>query len=278
MARATQRVRGLVVASHVGPTVVVTALGGGLAAGAGGGAGRVALVTAAVLAGQLSVGWSNDWVDAARDRAVRRTGKPVVAGAVTEEQLRTAAFVAAGATTMLSLAAGPVAGGLHVVAVGWAWAYNLRLKRTAWSWLPYAVSFALLPVFCVLAARGAAPPAWVPLTGALLGLGAHLVNVLPDLDDDAATGVRGLPHRLGRRATGLLAPVLLLAGVVVAAVGGAASGWRVAVVVAAVVLAVAAGALALRASPGRAPFALSMAVAGTCAVVLVGAGERLAGA
>src|SRR3712207_7375206 len=32
-----------------------------------------------------------------------------------------------------------------------------------------------------------------------LGVGAHLLNVLPDLEDDAATGVRGLPHVLGPR-------------------------------------------------------------------------------
>ncbi len=65
--------------------------------------------------------------------------------------------------------------------------------------MPYAVAFGCLPVFAVLADPGASmPPAWVPVAGALLGVGAHLVNVLPDLvDDEAATGVRGLPHRLG---------------------------------------------------------------------------------
>ena len=38
---------------------------------------RVALVTAAVLCGQLSIGWSNDLVDLARDRAVGRRDKPL---------------------------------------------------------------------------------------------------------------------------------------------------------------------------------------------------------
>ena len=61
------------------------------------------------------------------------------------------------------------------------------------------------------------PPPWVPVAGALLGVGAHLVNALPDLADDAATGVRGLPHRLGARWTPPVATtVLVLASVLIA--------------------------------------------------------------
>ena len=41
---------------------------------------RGLLVTAAVLAGQLSIGWSNDLIDARRDRAVGRTDKPLAVG------------------------------------------------------------------------------------------------------------------------------------------------------------------------------------------------------
>ena len=35
--------------------------------------------------------------------------------------------------------------------------------------------------------------------GALLVLGIHLADTLPDLELDAVAGVRGLAHRLGRR-------------------------------------------------------------------------------
>ena len=55
--------------------------------------------------------------------------------------------------------------------------------------------------------------------GALLGVGAHLVNVLPDLADDAATGVRGLPHRLGARRSSVLAAAVLVGATVVIVVG-----------------------------------------------------------
>ena len=36
-------------------------------------------------------------------------------------------------------------------------------------------------------------PGWAVAAGACLGVAAHLANVLPDLADDASTGVRGLP-------------------------------------------------------------------------------------
>jgi 4-hydroxybenzoate polyprenyltransferase len=53
----------------------------------------------------------------------------------------------------------------------------------------------------------------------LLGVGAHLANVLPDLADDAATGVRGLPHLLGARGSAALSAVLLLAATALLAAG-----------------------------------------------------------
>jgi 4-hydroxybenzoate polyprenyltransferase len=63
--------------------------------------------------------------------------------------------------------------------------------------LPYAVSFGLLPAFATLSRPQPALPAWWAVAaGALLGIAAHIANVLRDLDDDGRTGVRGLPHRL----------------------------------------------------------------------------------
>ncbi len=54
--------------SHPGPTAAVTLFATVLAIGAGRGWGSV-WIMAAVLAGQLSVGWLNDYLDAERDRA-----------------------------------------------------------------------------------------------------------------------------------------------------------------------------------------------------------------
>ncbi|MDR7385040.1 UbiA family prenyltransferase [Promicromonospora iranensis] len=271
--------RGLVLASHAAPTVVVTGLSAALAAALGSDGTTVALVTAAVGTGQLSVGWSNDWIDAARDATVGRIDKPVVAGLVTARGLRAAALAALAVCVAASLALGLAPGAAHLVAVGGAWAYNARLKATVWSWLPYALSFGLLAVFVVLAAPGPRVPAgWAVAAAALLGTGAHVANTLPDLEDDAATGVRGLPHRLGRRACGVLAPCLLLAavGLVVTGPGGppAPAAWFGGAVAAC--LALAAGATALARPRSRAPFGLSMGVAVVCVVLLALAASDIA--
>ncbi|HWS57754.1 MAG TPA: UbiA family prenyltransferase, partial [Actinotalea sp.] len=246
--------------------------------GAGAAPGPAALATAAVLTGQLSVGWSNDWIDARRDVAVGRLDKPVVSGSVSVELLRSTALGAAMVCVVLSMATGWVPGAVHVAAVAMAWTYNLRLKDSAWSWLPYAVSFGLLPVFLVLTLPGQPLAArWVVLAAALLGTGAHVANVLPDLEDDAATGVNGLPHRLGRTRSSVLAHTVLLAAVLVTVVGppGEPSAAALAIGGLAAVLAVAAGVVASTRTSSRVPFTLSMAVAGLCVLLLVTAGPAV---
>jgi 4-hydroxybenzoate polyprenyltransferase len=117
-------------ATHPGPAVAVTTVATLLAVAAGAGAGRAALVCAAVLAGQASIGWSNDWLDADRDRAVARADKPVVHGAVTPSLLRRSALAAAAVAVVLSLLLGLVPGLLLLVLVASGWAYNAGLKRT----------------------------------------------------------------------------------------------------------------------------------------------------
>src|SRR6478609_10157167 len=84
----------LALASHLGPTVAVSVFAFAMAAGADAPARTTGLVGAAVLAGQLSIGWSNDWIDADRDAAVGRTDKPVGAGRVSRVAIRNAAFIA----------------------------------------------------------------------------------------------------------------------------------------------------------------------------------------
>ena len=85
---------GLVRACHFQPTLAVTAVTTGLAALAGRSAWGCVAVAVAVLAGQLSTGWSNDWFDAARDTANGRTDKPIVSGAVDVSTVRAAALAA----------------------------------------------------------------------------------------------------------------------------------------------------------------------------------------
>ncbi|WBC12838.1 UbiA family prenyltransferase [Micromonospora sp. WMMA1998] len=209
------RVLGLVRASHPEPAAAVVVVAALLAAGVGHSAVGVAVVALTVLASQLAVGWSNDLIDAERDATVGRTDKPVTTGAVARPTLARATAVAAVATPLLALAGGPAAAACATLGLVSALLYNRPLKSTPVSVLPYAVSFGALPAFVVLALPGSpAPPAWLVAAAALLGAGAHFANVLPDLADDARTGVRGLPHRLGSGGSRLAAAGLLLAATV----------------------------------------------------------------
>jgi protoheme IX farnesyltransferase len=257
-------------AAHPVPAAAVTVVAAALAVSSGRDAAGVLAVAAAVLAGQLSIGWDNDAVDADRDRRTGRRDKPVVAGVVGAPALRRAAWGAAASCVPLSLLSG-WAGLLHVAAVASAWLYNRPLKSTPVSVLPFVVSFGLLPAFVL---RGTAPW-WLVAAGSLLGAGAHFANVLPDLADDAATGVRGLPHRLGYRGSALAAGALLLAASVCLAVGptGRLHGAGIAALAAAVTALAAAVVLGRR--PGsRAPFraVLVVALVDVLLLVVTGAG------
>jgi 4-hydroxybenzoate polyprenyltransferase len=269
--------RALASATHAGPTVAVTTVATLLAIAAGVPGGRTALLCAAVLAGQASIGWSNDWLDAHRDRAVARVDKPVVQGAVGPGLLRTAALAAAACAVVLSLLLGPVPGLLLLALVASGWAYNAGLKRTPASVVGYAVGFAALPAGVVAAAPGSpVAPWWLVTAGAALGAAAHLANVAPDLEDDLITGVRGLPHRMGSRASAITGALLLGGASVVLVLGpegpAAAAGWAgLALALPAVVVAALAG------TPGyrRAAFPAVMLLTVLDVVLLLAGGAAL---
>ncbi|MBA3339633.1 MAG: UbiA family prenyltransferase [Geodermatophilaceae bacterium] len=239
--------------AHLRAAIGVTVVGFLLALAAGLGPSRLLLATAAVATGQLSIGWSNDWRDRHRDRRSGRTDKPLTTGALPALVVGVAAVIAAIGCITLSLALGVVPGVLHLTAVAAGWAYNFGLKATVASVVPYAVAFGLLPAFIVAAAPGQpTAPYWLVLSGALLGSGAHFVDVIPDLDDDLATGIRGLPHRIGAGPAGATGAVLLLTATAVLAFGRpgppGVTGWL------ALALAVPAAGAAAAAGLGRSEF------------------------
>jgi 4-hydroxybenzoate polyprenyltransferase len=210
----------LVRCAHPGPALAVTLVGVLLGVAADLPAATLVLLGAALLAGQLSIGWSNDAIDAGRDAEAGRQDKPLAQQRVSRRTVAVAAGAALAVTVPLSLALGPWAGVTHLACVASAWSYNLWLKSTPWSWLPFAFSFGLLPAVVTFTLPGHPWPApWVMVAAGLLGVGAHLVNVLPDLDQDDATGVRGAAHRLGGPAAAVVATVVLVGavGVVVVA-------------------------------------------------------------
>lgn len=254
-------------------TLVMTAL----AVTTGNSATGVVLVALAVLSGQLSIGWLNDLLDADRDVATGRTDKPLASGEISRRTVGVATGVAVAACAVLSVvAAGPVGGVLHLVAVGAGLAYDVRLKSTPVSLLPYLVCFALLPVFVVTALPGSPfPPWWLPVAGGLLGGGAHFANVLPDLDDDAATGVRGLPHVLGARGSRIAAAALLLGATIVIALAAPVPVWLAAAVPVLAAVALGAGFVLGRRPGSRAPFRAVLLVAVLAVALLLVAGPAV---
>jgi 4-hydroxybenzoate polyprenyltransferase len=187
----------LIRATHPLPCLAVTAMVTAMANSAGI-HGRSALLAAAVLCGQLSVGWSNDAIDAPLDTAAGRRDKPIATGAISRRTVAWCAGVALAIDVPLSLALGWRAGIAHIAAVGLAWSYNLGLKRTILSPIPYAVAFGLVPVVVAAMLPGApAPDDVLILAGVACGVAAHFANTVGDAAEDAMTGVRGLPQRIG---------------------------------------------------------------------------------
>jgi 4-hydroxybenzoate polyprenyltransferase len=206
--------------SHPGPTLTVTVLAVvlGLAVGLDGS--RLIVVAIAVLAGQLAIGWSNDLIDADRDRRVGRRDKPIAQGAVRVPIVR-ALVVIAGVVGVVLPFTLSLAGGLaHLSLVASGLAYNAGLKSTPASVVPFVVAFGALPAVVTLSTAPPSDPApWAIGVGAVFGVAIHFTNVLPDLADDARTGVVGLPHRLGRVRAGLVAFAALAAGALLSLAG-----------------------------------------------------------
>lgn len=256
------RTRALVRACHPEPTAAVTALTSVLFASAGNSAPTCLIGAAAILTGQLSIGWSNDLIDRRRDAIAHRQDKPLATGRLTAAELRTACLIALLLTVPLSLALGWRPGLLHLAAVAAGWLYNYRLKATVLSVLPYLFAFATLPVIASTALeRPHLPPYLIVSAAALIGGAAHYANVLPDIADDLAAGVRGLPQQAGvRGATAAASGASVLAGVLVLL---AEPGWLTAlglIVVAAVV------ALAARAAARDRPATVFQAIIGCAAI------------
>jgi 4-hydroxybenzoate polyprenyltransferase len=192
---------------------VVTTAVTALAASLGRGGLALIAIALAVLLGQLSVGWSNDAFDANFDSRAERIEKPIVSGILSARTVGIAAVLAALLCIPLSyLAAGPIGGSAHVVAVASAWLYNLWFKKTLLSPLPYVVSFGLVAPFLTYGLHPSQPPAaWFVATLASLGLAAGMANGIPDVDSDRDVAIGGLVARLGARKSAVVSAIAVVA-------------------------------------------------------------------
>ena len=269
-------------AAHLEPSVVVVVVTAGLAVTVDVGGPRLALLVVAVLSGQLSVGWSNDWIDARQGRDDGRTDKPAAVGSVTQTAVRRAAMGALVVTVVTSMWLGLLPGALHLLAVAMAWAYNAALKGTAWSPVSYLVAFGLLPVVVTTTVDAGWPAWWAVVAAACFGAGVHAANVLPDLERDRAQGIGGLPQRLGPAGAAAMTVAFLGVGSASALFGSAVGGGQAvgvgAVLGMAVVATLLVGVVAShRAGRPALAFRLSMATGLLLVGTLVAQGSRLTG-
>jgi hypothetical protein len=166
---------------------------------------------------QASIGAVNDVVDEPLDRTQKR-GKPLPSGLVSPRQARTWAAVAAGLGVALAAPSGPGTVAVAVAGVGLGYLYDLRLSRTALSWLPLALALPLLPIYAWLGAAGVIPPGLLTLVPAALLAGAALIigNGLVDVERDRPVGKATIPVRIGRDRAWLLHALAFLVAVAMA--------------------------------------------------------------
>jgi 4-hydroxybenzoate polyprenyltransferase len=260
--------------THPFPSVLDGLVAAGVATVAGSGAGHAAAIGLSMTLVQLGIGTVNDVVDAEHDRG-RKPNKPVALGIVPGRR----ATIVAGLLFVMGLglatALRPVLGVLTLVVIGIGLAYDLRLKGTSWSWLPFAVGIPILPVDGWLGATGTLDPLFAVIVPAAIAAGAALAlaNSLVDLERDRAAGASSAATSLGstwssRVVMGLLALIALLAtgG---AAVSGTSSVGVVAVGLVALVPILAAAGSAGSAAPGSREWAWRVEAVGLAVLAVI---------
>src|SRR5262249_22346711 len=134
---------------HFGPSVFTVLLFGVYIAIAAHGwpdAGRLILLLAAQLATQFAISLLNDVWDYPLD-ASTKPDKRLPSGAVSIGLARRLGWLCAALALLLALPLGPATLLLGGIGLGAGLIYDYRLKRTAFSWLPFAAGFGVLPLW-----------------------------------------------------------------------------------------------------------------------------------
>jgi len=209
------KIRAYLKAAHFGPTMLITAISFVLAVQLWW-EGPAYVIAFTVFLGQLIIGWSNDLYDYQDDLKHNRTNKPLVAGTITPENLRRTTFIFIPIAVIANLI-GPLGlkgGSVYLLGVGCGIAYNFYFKFSPLSPLPYAIALAALPA-SVYYSVDRTPPLWILAGGSLLGVGFHFLNVLKDIEKDQSSSIKGLPQIVGKRASAVIAIVLIVIAIVV---------------------------------------------------------------
>jgi 4-hydroxybenzoate polyprenyltransferase len=209
------KLKGLLKASHFGPTLLVTAISFGFATYYWW-EGPAYVIAFGVFTGQLVVGWSNDLYDYQDDLSHNRKNKPLVSGQIRKELLQNWLKWVTPFSFIANLF-GPlgVKGGLvYMLGILCGVAYNFYFKFSVLSPLPYAIAFAALPSSIAIS-KDITPPLWMWLGGALFGMASQFINFRKDLKEDQISKIGGLPQRLGSKNSILAAVILIAIGIAI---------------------------------------------------------------
>ena len=209
------KLRGLLKAAHFGPTLIVTTISFFFGMHYWW-EGPAYVIAFGVFTGQLVVGWSNDLYDLDDDLKHQRTKKPLVSGLITKQYLhKWLRFMVPFSFVANLLGPLGIKGGLvYMLGISCGVAYNFYFKFSWLSPLPFAIAFAALPSSIVIS-KDINPPLWMLFGGALFGMAAHFINVIKDMNEDQASGIKGLPQLLGKTKSIVVAAILIALGLVV---------------------------------------------------------------
>jgi 4-hydroxybenzoate polyprenyltransferase len=212
-------IRSLIYIAHPGPSLLVTVVLVAIAGLAGRRVPDAILVlqlVGAMLPVQFCIGVINDVADLQAD-AVAKPYKPLVRGVVARSTATGAGIVLGAIGLGIAATINFATLGLDALALGAGLAYDLGLRRTPLSWVPWWGGMAVLPLEGY-ASVGAVPSRLlvvVPLSG-LLAIGLHFANALPDIEGDRLAGRRSLPVLAGAGRSQWAGPAALAAAGVLA--------------------------------------------------------------
>lgn len=177
---------------------------------------RIVQLVGTMLPVQLCIGVINDVVDFPAD-AVGQPYKPLVRRVLRRSTAAWAGVVLGVIGLGIAATINSATLGLDAAALGAGLAYDLGLRRTLLSWVPWWGGMAVLPL-AAYATVGVIPSRLlviIPLS-ALIAIGLHLANAQPDIDTDQRTGIRSLPVVIGTTAARWAGPAALAAAAVLA--------------------------------------------------------------
>jgi len=217
-------IRSLLFMAHPGPSVLVTAVLVAIAGLAGHAVPDAVLILqliGAMLPVQFCIGVINDVADLSADM-VSKPHKPLTRGVIARSTATGVGIVLGAIGLAIAATVNWATLGLDALALGAGLSYDLGLRRTRLSWVPWWGGMAVLPLegYASVGSIPARLYAVVPLAG-LIAIGLHFANALPDIDGDRVAGRYSLPVLAGAGRSRWAGPSFLAAaGVLAVAAAG----------------------------------------------------------